>query len=296
MLPTITIENVNELVPGVSNVATAGRGGQKLVFRGDIDGTTYAIKFALLTNDNGEDDDLASAVAIRAARETAIMRECDSDHMVKLGPIDLTVTEVANQKIIYFTEEFIDGQDLHSLITTDGPMSTADVCRLGIEIADAISALWGLDMVHRDIKPKNIMQRSGCKSFVLLDAGLALDRVGESVSDGFPVGTLPYCPPEQFDYGDRRTKMDFRSDMFSLGVTMYFMSTGQHPFALPGEDSRQIYSRLLKHHPPAPSTINTALPSEFDRIIRRMLGKAPHLRYRSIERLITALTAIGAGQ
>lgn len=288
MLPKLTNDNVVALVPGVENVALVGRGGQKLVFRGDLDGTTYALKFALVPNE-GDPEDAVSAAEARASREIETMRECDSSHMVKVGPVGLTIREVAGQHVLFFTEEFIRGEDLDQRLTNHGPFAPDDVRRVGLDIADAIRALWEMDKVHRDIKPKNIMRRESDGSFVLLDAGYAFDLVGESLSQGMLVGTIPYFPPERFDYTSRRSLIDFRSDLFSLGVTMYQLATGVHPFMSPDNSSQQVFARILRERPCAPSTINSNVPASLDRVILRMLGKAPHLRYRKIEHLVVAL-------
>ncbi len=292
MLPNITASQVSSLIPDAQNIADAGRGGQRVVFRGDIEGATYAIKFALLPDDPDAEDPVAE-VETRAAREIEIMQACDSVHMVKLGPVGLSIEEVSGQRVLFFTEEFIDGQNLREWLTDNGPASPAEICRLGIEMADAISALWTTGKIHRDIKPKNIMRRAADGSFVLLDAGIAFDVHGESLSQGMFVGTLPYCPPERFDYAARRAVVDFRSDMFSLGVTMYQMATGVHPFRRHGEGSGQIIMRIMGYRPERPSSIRADIPDALDRVILRMLGKSPHLRFRTVDRLVEALNGIG---
>jgi serine/threonine-protein kinase len=115
--------------------------------------------------------------------------------------------------------------------------------------------------------------------------------VGESLSIG-PVGTPPYFSPEQFDFSNRRTVMDFRSDLFSLGVTMYEMATGQHPFWTRGETSRSLFNKITTLNPKPPNEIVPDFPEELSDIIMRMLGKSPHLRYRRCQQLIDALREI----
>lgn len=289
MPPNLTPSDVTSLIPDVADVALVGSGGQKLVFRGDMGGVTYAIKFAILPHD--DDDD--TAVEARAAREIEIMRDCGSSHMIKLGPLGLTIGRVKDQRLLYFTEEFIEGHDLGKRLADHGPIPHTEVIRFGIEIANAIRALWDIGKVHRDIKPRNVMCRTADGSFVLLDAGYAFDVVGKSLSQGLLVGTMPYFPPERFDYALRRAVVDFRSDMFSLGVTMYELATGSHPFWCPGDGSQQVFTRIMRHRPPPPSSIKPQIPASLDRVILRMLGKSPHLRYRTINKLIEALEEIG---
>jgi len=161
---------------------------------------------------------------------------------------------------------------------------------LGIQIGDAIESLWKIGKVHRDIKPGNIMRRAS-GDFVLLDAGLAFDIVGDSISIGMIVGTFIYFSPEQFDYSSRRA-LDFRSDLFSLGVTMYQACTGEHPFYRPGMGESRVFSGILTHQPPPPSSINADVPPELDEIILKAMGKSPHLRFRKMEQFASALKAL----
>jgi len=291
-LPSLTTEQVADIVPDALHVLPIGRGGQKLVFRADLHGQTYALKFALVPEEIEAEEVPYAEVTARIHREVETMRDCSSPHMVKLGPIGLTFAEVSDQRVLYFSEEFIDGQDLRRLIRQHGPLAPAEVIQLGIHITDAIKGLWELGKIHRDIKPGNIMQRTGTGEFVLLDAGLAFDVVGESLSGGFLVGTPLYFSPEQFDYSSRRSGLDFRSDMFALGVTMYEALTGKHPFWNPGCSSETFCANIRTKTPPPPSQVIAGVPAGLDDVILRMIGKSPHLRFRKCDRLISALQEI----
>jgi len=274
----------------MGNPQLIGKGGQKTVFRTEIEGRPYALKFALLPNDVDSEEAQFADVTARASREVEIMRDCTSPYVVKLGPVGLNFIEISGLRLLYFTEEFIDGDNLRWILDRERQLDTAAILRLGIQITAAVTELWSLGKIHRDIKPGNIMRRiSG--DFVLLDAGLAFDVVGESLSAGFVVGTLPYFSPEQFDYSSRRV-MDFRSDLFSLGVTLYEAAAGVHPFWTRGEDTRSLFSKITAYNPPPPSSQNPAVPPEMDRIILRLLGKSPHLRYRKTEQLVAALSSV----
>lgn len=291
-LPNLTAEQLIPLIPGLRNVALVGRGGQKLVFRAELNGQVYAIKFALVPEEIEVEEIADAEVTARAAREVETMRDCTSRHMVKLGPIGLTFAQIDGQKTLFFTEEFVDGRDLKQLLRAEGPLPVTEVATLGLHITDAIRALWELGKIHRDIKPGNIMRRTDSSEFVLLDAGLAFDVVGESLSGGLLVGTPIYFSPEQFDYSSRRTGMDFRSDIFALGVTMYEVLTGRHPFWEPGATSQTLYARIRSAIPRPPSELVSGVPPQLDDVILRMLGKSPHLRYRKCDQLISALERI----
>ncbi len=132
-LPNLTPQQVAELVPGVSQVEVAGKGGQKLVFRGTIDLIEYALKFAKLTSTGFDDVDefATSDIAVRAKREVDTMRDCASPHMVKLGPLGLTFASIEDQQVVYFSEEFIPGFDLRQTLEQSGPFSAEEVAKIG---------------------------------------------------------------------------------------------------------------------------------------------------------------------
>lgn len=293
-LPAISEADIRALIPGVTDVTPAGRGGQKVVYRVDQGQRTFALKFALLPDTfQAEDADLDETV-LRARRETQIMAECQSPHIVKLGPVELGITTIGGQNVLYFSEEFIDGESLKDVIHLGGAMPTESVVRLGLQISSAIEELWLVGKIHRDIKPGNIMRRAD-GNYVLLDAGLAFDIAGDSISAGLLVGTMAYFSPEQFDYTNRRV-LDFRSDIFSLGVSLYEASTGRHPFLSPTTSTPHLFTKITKYAPVAPSSLNPAVPPELDAVILRMMGKSPHLRYRRMSQLIDSLNLIQGNQ
>lgn len=290
-LPVITEDDIKQILPDVESAVQIGRGGQKVVFRVVYKGVQLVLKFALLSDTfQAENADIDETV-LRAQRETQIMQECNSLHMVKLGTIPLGTANVNGQNVLYFSEELIQGQALNTILASNGPLPSNEVIRLGREMCAAVNELWSLGKIHRDIKPGNIMRRDSDGSCVLLDAGLAFDVAGESISAGFMVGTMAYFSPEQFDYTSRRT-MDFRSDLFSLGVTLYEAATGQHPFFSPSTSAPHLFTRITKQMPPSPSTLIAGIPESLDRVILRMMGKSPHLRYRRIEQLDAALADV----
>ena len=253
-LPTITVQNITDLLPEVTSAIPAGRGGQKIVFRIELNGQPFALKLALLSDAFEPDIADIDETVLRARRETQIMQECKSPYMVKAGPIELRTASIAGQNVLYFQKSSSTGALCMTLSGRNGALLTASVVQLGLQMCSAIDDLWSLGKIHRDIKPGNIMQRSDGETHVLLDAGLAFDVVGESISAGFLVGTMAYFSPEQFDYTNRRV-MDFRSDMFSLGATLYEAATGQHPFFSPTTSTPHLYTKITKHNP-SPTEFN----------------------------------------
>lgn len=266
-------------------------GGQKIVFPCVIDNQKFALKFIILpdamdSQDSGEDFDFNS-IYERAVRETSTMESIDSPYLVRMGPVKLTQKIYNGEKYIFYTEEWIEGRSLRGHI-----LNPCECIQLGIDISCAIKELAAKQKIHRDIKPDNIMQREN-GHFVLLDLGLLYDRLDRSLTRINCVpGTIPFFSPEQLD-PSRKRDMDFRSDMFSLGIVMFMSVTGLYPFGnLQKMTDFEIESNILKMAAPEADKINAKIPHLLSKIIGRLLEKHPSRRYRSCDLLIRELKMI----
>jgi serine/threonine protein kinase len=296
--PNLTVQQVATAFPDIHNIQYRETGGQKIVFTGQINGDIYALKIISPSPDPGvasvaesTDDTIA-----RAIREVETMRQCNCPHMVDIGPLGLEHIEIDGIDYIYFTEEFVDGRTLDTVLREDGVFDVPELIRLAMNASDAIRELWRFSKIHRDIKPGNIMQKNANRDFVLLDMGFIFDLLGDSLSTG-PVGTLVYFSPEQTNFGARRTTLDFRSDLFSLGIVLYEMATGSHPFVTRATINEwDILHNIVNMDPVSPRVKNPEVPAALDEIIMRLLSKRPALRYRTIDLFQQALSeAIAAG-
>jgi serine/threonine protein kinase len=186
---------------------------------------------------------------------------------------------------LFLTMELVEGQPLSQLIPSRG-LPVDRLLKIAILVADALSAAHQQDIVHRDLKPDNIMVGEDARVKVL-DFGIArLKEVasGDAVTasqtlpltrEGEIIGTVGYISPEQ---ADGRT-IDARSDLFSLGVVLYQMATGERPFK--GDTPLSTLSSIVKDPAPAITALNPTLPRELARIVRRCLVKDPARRYQT---------------
>lgn len=201
-----------------------------------------------------------------------------------------SIEEDAGQ--LFIVMEYVQGDPLTKLIESR-KLSEADVCRIGRGVAEALAEAHEKGIVHRDIKPDNIIVNG--QRVKVLDFGIAKRvgvEMGTTSSDaptafvtqqGMIVGTVHYMSPEQA----LGKPLDARSDIFSLGVVMYEAVTGQRPFG--GETITDTITRIVRDEPAAPSRLNPAISPGFNAIIQRCLRKNRDERFGSAAELSSAL-------
>lgn len=295
-LPQIKPTDVETIVGNCKVIGPKLNGGQKIVFPCCVNGQNCALKIILLNNLSddldGTIDSKIEMIRARVEREIAIMKEINCPFIVKMGDVNLTATTFCDQNILFYSEEWIDGQDLFHLLQANKKLDVKTVMKLCLDITNAISELWKLNKIHRDIKPQNIIQRSENGHYVLLDLGLAFDLDDKSLTQyGFVPGTKMYFSPEQLDIAHKRD-IDFRSDLFSLGIVAYQAITGIHPFYIYGMSDQELFYKIITQPVIQPNMIDHDIPKAASNLICRLLSKQPSGRYRKCEILISELNQI----
>lgn len=182
----------------------------------------------------------------------------------------------------YIAQEFVQGQDLATMLKGRGKPDVASALHLMRQVASALKASGHAGIVHRDIKPENIMiTKKG--EVKVADFGLA--QLGESNTEkkGVTMGTPLYMSPEQVS----GRELDPRSDVYSFGVTAYQLLCGETPFK--GNTSVAIAMQHLKNSPPPLKEKNPALPDVLCRLVHRMMAKRRSLRYQSADEVLEDL-------
>src|SRR5882762_2109969 len=210
-------------------------------------------------------------------------------------PNIITIYEIGEIDSRHFmATEFIEGETLFERLKA-GPMKLRDALDLAVQVTSALCAAHQAGIVHRDIKPGNIMLRTD-GIVKVLDFGLA--TITEQKSDdleaatlvktkpGIVMGTAHYMSPEQA----RGQKMDARTDIFSLGVVLYQMVTGRVPFA--GQTMTDVLASILMLEPPSLSQSAPEAPAELQRIVHSALRKDKDERYQTSAELLTDLKAL----
>jgi eukaryotic-like serine/threonine-protein kinase len=202
----------------------------------------------------------------------------------------------SDSDLCFIAIQYIEGQTLASKMLS-GWAGLEETTDIAAQLADALAEAHAKGIIHRDIKPQNIMLTARGRVKVL-DFGLAKLIQERSLSDsqdqtqslltgpGTLVGTIPYFSPEQA----RGEPIDGRSDIFSLGVVIYEMLSGRHPFKAQSEAA--TLSLILTHEPPPLARFLPEIPNEFQRIVSKMLSKDREMRYQAARELQIDLTRL----
>ena len=212
-------------------------------------------------------------------------------HAKLVHPSIAAVYDAGENKGVYFIAmEYIDGRELTKFIDQYGKLDVGYSLRITIQIANALTHAFEKGIVHRDIKPDNIMVTPQAQA-KLVDFGLAksFTSAGQSglTAPGEGMGTLAYMPPEQLD---NALSADQRSDIYSLGASLYHMLSGKRPFE--EKTTRSFILKILNQMPPPVRMLNPAVPQEIQVILEKAMAKAPDDRYQKPQEFESDLISI----
>jgi outer membrane protein assembly factor BamD (BamD/ComL family) len=267
-----------------------GAGGMGIVYRAEDLKLGRAVALKFLSPEWTRDSDAEA----RFEREARTASALNHPNICTIYAID----EVDGQRFIAM--ELLEGQSLHAAIG-GRPMLLDTALSYAVQIADALDAAHSQNIVHRDIKPANIFitRRGGAK---VLDFGLAKLSGGAASADaadgnptiarmmlsvrGEALGTIGYMSPEQA----RADALDARTDLFSFGVVLYEMITGQQAFS--GPSTAVVFDGILNRMPPPVGLIASDVPPEMERIVKTALHKDREQRYQSAAQMRADLEAV----
>ena len=218
----------------------------------------------------------------RFIREAKLMRRLNNPHLVPI--FDSGTGQVDGMTVYYIVMPFLPGGTLRARIRRSGGLPLEEVCRDLKDIASALDYIHSQGIIHRDIKASNVLLNADGRCY-LSDFGIARisTEATQLTSTGNVLGTVDYVAPELFEVNRRADAM---SDLYSLGVLLYEMVTGQLPFS--AENQIALVSMHMSKRPPLPRTIAPHVPPQVERVMMKALEKKPEQRYSSATELANA--------
>jgi len=281
-------------------VRKIGAGGSGVVFLANDTLLQRPVVLKLLKRGNLSTEQMR-ATQLREARMASAI---DHPNVCAIYDVGVAPAESGDGEEAYIVMQYIPGKSLDKLIA-EGPASLQLVLSAGIQISDGLSAAHSLGIFHRDLKPANVMLTDG-GLIKILDFGLArrlapekleFDPSGPANKPGVPPagatytargGTIAYMAPEQFVTG----QSSVQSDIFALGLILYELATGRHPFHRPDAPEFQTIRATQYADPPSIREIAPHLPVELESVILRCLEKQPSARFGSAAEVREALKTI----
>jgi eukaryotic-like serine/threonine-protein kinase len=265
-------------------VEPLGRGGMGIVYKVEHTRIGKLLAMKLLTGELSRNPD----VVRRFKQEALTASKLSSPNTVQVFDFG------ASEGLTYLVMELVSGEDLARVLRVGGPMPSGRLCKVVIQACSSLSEAHNKGIVHRDVKPENIMllhAKDGMDVAKVLDFGLAKLREGAELNDvttqGAIVGTPYFMAPEQI----RGEAVDHRADIYALGALMYRALTGYYPFN--GPTPMAVFTKHLTEEPipPAERTPELGIPPGVSAIVQRALQKSPADRFQRVEDLQAALVA-----
>jgi serine/threonine-protein kinase len=268
---------VGEELAGYRLLAVLGRGGMSVVYQAENPRIGSQVALKLLAPELANND-LFRARFLQESRIAASLNHPNVIPIYDMG---------SHRELLYIAMRYVAGSDAHSLLHSRGRLAPNEAVYLVSQAGRALDFAHKRGLVHRDVKPANILVERGVDEddpdhVYLADFGISkhhLSRTGLTPTGQF-MGTLDYVAPEQI----QGTVVDGRSDIYSLGCVLYELTTGQVPFV------KDLQAALLYAHveepPPSPRAVRPDLPVAFDSVIAKALAKDPDERFATCRELV----------
>lgn len=271
------VELQQALVGRYSIERELGRGGMGIVFLAREVALDRLVAIKLLPPTLSEDPELKS----RFLREAQTAARLSHPNIVPIHAVE------SQGHLVWFVMAFVPGESLGARLRDKGSVPVGDVCRILRDAAWALAHAHAQGVVHRDVKPDNILLESGGRRALLADFGIAAPAGGQG--DGRVFGTVGYLSPEQA----RGDAVDGRSDLYGLGVVAYNALSGKLPY--PARSLDELVNLQLAGTPPSLATVAPHVPRALCRTIDRCLAGYPSARFQTGEELAEALEQLQSG-
>jgi serine/threonine protein kinase len=251
-----------------------GRGGMGIVLKGNQAELKRLVAVKVL----------APHLAVSGAARKRFAREAQAAAAILHPNVMPILTVHSSGKIPFLVMPYLACESLQERINREGPLELLDILRIGMQAAQGLAAAHAQGLVHRDVKPANILLEKGIDRVMLTDFGLARAIDDASITrTGFIAGTPLYMSPEQA----RGEALDARSDLFSLGSVLYTMATGRGPFR--AESTYGILRRITDDVPRPIRELNPQMPVWLVEIVDKLLSKDPSVRFASAHQVASLM-------
>ena len=258
---------------------TLGSGGMGTVYLAIHDRLGRKVALKLIASELADDD----AFRARFLRESQLAASLDHPNVVPVYDADEA------DGVLYLAMRYVPGPSLQTLLRARDHLSLEETRRIAEQIGAALDAAHAAGLVHRDVKPANILLSEHGDHAYLCDFGVAKPVDASAVTQtGFFLGTVAYSAPEQI----RGDPLDGRADVYSLGCVLFHCLAGEPPF--PRSDDLSVLEAHLHDEPPALSSVRTGLPPQLDGALRSAMAKEPAARPATGAALARALGGAGA--
>jgi len=253
-----------------------GKGGMGAVYLAADRSLDRMVAIKMLPPHLSEEPEIVARFQ-REARAIAKLRHPNLMHIYTVGE---------HEGRPYFAMEYVKGSTLSSIIAKAGRIQPRQAAHVAAEIMSALDKVHQADIIHRDVKPGNIIIDEDGRA-VLMDFGLARQAEDAPLTaDHTVLGTPNYMSPEQAE----GKPLDERTDVYSLGIVLYEMLTGAPPFK--GKTSFEILRQHIESSVPPPSEVQAGVPKAFDAVVARAVAKSPADRYQDMRQMAAGLAQV----